>query len=476
MGLFEEYIASGADLSALGFSRCDPEPGYFCDPIGARVIGAVGVDGIHFCTVPGAGEYVFAVLPMDGTPGEGGYVRAVARSFSDFLGLLLSCRDTEAICRACALDRDQFLSYVSGIEQTGEVSAALDAVRALGVEPVADAYGYLRAVREEIDCEKLEYGEEYRELVSVAVRLRWNVGFDGAFFSEDGEDAEPIIKDVRFVWGGENFTIAGIYRFGRGFVADIARQVDPEAVCRVMQAPDGDSDDGENGRGPFAFSFTARLRVGGGTAKCTRMSAEIWTGLPESIGSVGYEICRRYMLDTSYAYQIFRLSFPYTRGDEAPVSLDMETRPSRVRVAVMDDPREGDEVKFRHPVGGDEYTLTVTSAEAFVKHIPGGEYVLPDRFASITYTVAPEFRDELTVTDADPGDQPKRRRGASSGEFYDVTDAIGIIGGADGPTSYFILSPGGERRAVSNPRFRDRPVRWRVDVYVREREGINVQL
>lgn len=44
MGLFEEYIAPGADFSALGFSRCDPEPGYFCDPVGARVIGAVGVD------------------------------------------------------------------------------------------------------------------------------------------------------------------------------------------------------------------------------------------------------------------------------------------------------------------------------------------------------------------------------------------------------------------------------------------------
>ena len=403
--------------------------------------------------------------------------------------LLLSCRDTEAICRAGALDRDRFTSYVSGIKLTGEVSAALDAVRALGVRPIGDAYGYLRAVRDEVDCNALEYGEEYRELVSVAVRLRWNVGFDGAFFSEDGEDAEPIIKDVRFRWGGENFIIPGIYRFGRGFVADIARQIAPEEVRQYMQPPDGGCrdgrddgddgdgrDDGENGRGPFTFSFTARLRVGGGTARCTRMNAENWTGMPESIGGVGYEICRHYMLDTSSAWQIFRLSFPYTRGDEAPVSLDMEARPSRVRVAVMDGPREGDAVTFRHPVGGEEYTLAVTSAETFVKHIPGGEYDLPDRFSSVTYTVTPELRDELTVTDADPGDQPKRRRGANSGDFYDCTDVIGIIGGADGPTSYFILSPGGERRAVSNPRFRDRPVRWRVDVYVRGRGEINVRL
>ena len=63
MNYLISFFRSKLDLSNIGLQRGEKESGYFCTPVGAKVIGWAGVDGIHFCIVKGFGELIFAVNP-----------------------------------------------------------------------------------------------------------------------------------------------------------------------------------------------------------------------------------------------------------------------------------------------------------------------------------------------------------------------------------------------------------------------------
>ena len=109
MGRFySQFLRSGIDLSPLGLElRADGA--YFCTPRGARIIGAAGVDGIHFCFVRGFGETVFAVSPMN-SPADS--IHPVTADFREFLRLLLACGDTAALEQAWQWDEAQFDAFV----------------------------------------------------------------------------------------------------------------------------------------------------------------------------------------------------------------------------------------------------------------------------------------------------------------------------------------------------------------------------
>ena len=97
---FQKFLRSGldlaplgVDLAPLGVERREESLPYFCTPKGARIFARSGVDGIHFCFVRGFGETVFAVSPMNGREN---CVHPVAKSFRDFLRLLLALHDAAA--------------------------------------------------------------------------------------------------------------------------------------------------------------------------------------------------------------------------------------------------------------------------------------------------------------------------------------------------------------------------------------------
>ena len=88
MTLYEKFEQLDIGFSLLGLEQGDVHGGYFCTPVGAEVIGWEGVDGIHYCFVKGFGEMVFAVNPSNPA---GKNVHPLARSFEDFLRLILAC-------------------------------------------------------------------------------------------------------------------------------------------------------------------------------------------------------------------------------------------------------------------------------------------------------------------------------------------------------------------------------------------------
>ena len=97
----------------------------------------------------------------------------------------------------------------------------------------------------------------------------------------------------------------------------------------------------------------------------------------------------------------------------------------------------GQKVEFVHPATNRTYVLTVLGQEAetleteAISQVPDIR-TWPTHFQVLHYQVEPELLDgELTVSDCDQSDQPVHRERPAAA-------AIAVIGGADGPTSFFV--------------------------------------
>ena len=165
MNYLISFFRSKLNLSNIGLLRGEKESGYFCTPVGAKVIGWAGVDGIHFCTVKGFGELIFAVNP---TYDPGYYVHPVARNFEDFLRLILACHDTAAIEQCWFMDREVFGEFLETNPPTEEMKACLDAIeKKYKLTPMEDSFAYMHQLQEEFDYDALVYPPEYYEIVDV---------------------------------------------------------------------------------------------------------------------------------------------------------------------------------------------------------------------------------------------------------------------------------------------------------------------
>ena len=137
MTLYQQY--KKLDVGPLlGLEPGNTRSDYFCTPKGAKVIGWEGVDGIHYCFIRGFGDMVFAVNPSN-LPGD--HVHPLARSFEDFLRLLLACGGTAAIEQAWMWNRGEFDTFLETYPPELEQRAALDTLQdKLALSPMDDPY------------------------------------------------------------------------------------------------------------------------------------------------------------------------------------------------------------------------------------------------------------------------------------------------------------------------------------------------
>ena len=120
---YAEFCQTGIDLENLGVDMKAPAEPYSCTPAGAEIFGRAGVDGIHYCLIRGFGETVFAVSPMNVAPN---YVHPLARTFSDFLRLLLACGSCDAPEQAWQWDESQFQAFLAKNPPTQEQTEVLE--------------------------------------------------------------------------------------------------------------------------------------------------------------------------------------------------------------------------------------------------------------------------------------------------------------------------------------------------------------
>lgn len=174
--IFEKFYGLDIDHSYVGLERSN-HSGYFCDPVGGKTFAGLGVDGVHFCFIDGFGEMVFSVNPMGITEH---LVNPLAYNFTDFLRLVLACKNASPIEEICWETKEQFADFMKNGSKlpdedprTAEICAKIDAEaeRVLGIiqselklEPMPDPYEYVRNIQSAFDYSKIEFTDEYYEI------------------------------------------------------------------------------------------------------------------------------------------------------------------------------------------------------------------------------------------------------------------------------------------------------------------------
>jgi len=504
MTLYEKFKTLDLNLSCLDLERGDAAGGCFCTPVGADTIGWAGVDGIHFCFVKGLGETVFAVSPMN-TPGH--YVHPVAKSFEDFLRLVLACGGTAAVEQAWMWNRGEFDAFLEACPPGGGQRAALDALRdKLTLTPIDNPYGYIKEVQSSFDYGKIPFSKEYYELGADGPetseppeRPEWKVYFENGFGScRRGHDkpGTEIPVNKAFTWGGRTWHIPAVYACGKGLVVDFCVDVDLAAYRAFVEkwrpwrqgeknlTPE--DEERQNAENPLTVVFNSKATVNGRELHPSSGNGCCW--IPISLRRE-YEqgeyirqdwdtvwLMEHYGLDAEKGWMFWRQSFPWSTKTKPAVKTlslalaqDRQAVPGR-RFTVSG---AGDAVPFTHPVTGEKHTLRVVEAEnqeMDPSQLDGG-FEYPTHYTALSYVVEPELpRNALTVRDCGQGDSPRVREQAAGGADRPAAAcSVGIIL-ANGKT-------GRPRTACSALRFEPpERIEWRMVFYRKTAEDIEVDL
>ena len=323
MTLYQKFKKLKIDFSAIEFEQAGDDDKYFCTPIGARIIGRAGVDGIHYCVVRGQGEMVFAVNPMN-DPGKN--VFPIANTFDELLSLLLACGSMAAIEQTHMWDEEQFEEFVAENQPTPAQRAVFDVLRdKLGITPMEDPFAYLRRLQERYDYGMLHFSKEYYEnLDALACDNRppeWKVTIDGDFRAERGKAGQEIAIGKEFDWGDEHWYVPAVYLCSGGIVADFCIQLDDDRVKAYFRK--GRESEEKNIRpsyeervvlereSPIHIGFRAEIELNGEVIKNKRGRGGVW--IPEELagndswmGNDEKWILEHYGLDRSKAWVISR--------------------------------------------------------------------------------------------------------------------------------------------------------------------------
>lgn len=164
------FYALFPSTDGFGFFQCADNEGYPCTPVGAEIFGWTGVDGTHLCFMPPLNrDMVFAVSPMN----FGNCVFPIARSFHDFLSLLLFFGSIPPMELPVAplefppLEKWRFIKFVA--ENKQDISLAhknnLETLRtSFHLTPQIRAYEYLFKLQSEFKYGSIPYSKEYLDL------------------------------------------------------------------------------------------------------------------------------------------------------------------------------------------------------------------------------------------------------------------------------------------------------------------------
>lgn len=507
MNAYEKFKNLNIDLSSVGLGQNDTEVTYYCTPKGANIIGWAGVDGIHYCTIPGFGELIFAISPMN----FGDCVHPIARNFEDLLRLLLSCVDMAALEQCYAWDEEQFKAFLIDCPATEEQQVALDTIRKeFDLEPMEDAFAYVKELQAEFDLSEIPYTEDYYdpEMNAAAPEkpTEWQVFYDGGYRTKDrkGRAGEEITLNSRFSWGDEIWHIPAVYSCSKGLVVEFCVEIDPiklrafldkwVPMLKENERPSRDVQEQIDCENPLVINARPLFLLNGKEMHAKSGTSFSW--FPESCKVEGTEnpretkgLIEHYGLDETRAWSFHRWSCPWPTKRKSSVKslkLKLERRSVNIEGVHFANPSVGDVVSFVHPITGTEHKLTVLEyeqQELATKAFANEEYEYPMHHTAMTYTLEPDLPNrKLQVRDCLDNDEPKRRsRNPHEPQASYDACSIGIIGGADGPTA-IIFSQGAKTKveqhaALSALHFEPvSDVEWKIVFREKPMEDIEIEI
>lgn len=398
----------------------------------------------------------------------------------------------------------------------------------------------------------------------------WKVYFEGNFWSrkEKGEPCKEIPVKKEFLWSGDRCCIPAIYACSQGLVVDICREIPTEKIgdflkkwgmlreeracsnedCQsretIWKLVETEPDFSEEERrqiereNPFTWEFRPHIFVNGkeleqGQGCSTSWNPWLQGGTSETVcaqeagaeelegeGSPEAAIMKHYGLDLQQGWTIWRYAFSWgtENGNEELLSqnegeknlcIKLQAYPEELPGPHFTVEKEGDEIRFCHPISGKEHVLKVVElgAESLKKEaledleesrksgrkcrgaceVSEEPLEWPTHFKQLKYIVTPELPNEkFRIFDCAESDAPRRKANAigtslqGNGQKEYKAASIGIIGGSDGPTSVFIAGKGSEPQvhlAFSAMHFEPvSQVEWRMVFYEKLREDITITI
>lgn len=472
-----QFLKAQIDLEPLGLIMEGPFEAYFCTPKGARIFARSGVDGIHFCFVRGFGETVFAVSPMNGREN---CVHPVAKSFRDFLRLLLALHDAAAIEQAWQWNAAQLEEFEQKHPSSDEQLAALDKlVFTFHLRPMAEPWKYIHTVQSGFDYGKLRFSEEfYDDDTPDMTDEPWQVTFEGNFWGAHGKPGKELRLGASFSWAGDEWLVPAAYVCREGIVLDLCKRVPVEQVFgfrekwNLSKENDGrDWDEAQRLRAiaesPFSERLGAELTVNGQTLRQEHGCSLCWDPLyPDGNDREEQRVREHYRLDELDGWYIKRISFPWKgkkKADIRSLSLHIREDPLEVPGQEFSPERAGDSITFTLP--GAQQTYTLTALALHTEELPlFGETVYTTELA---YDIAPE----------PPGGSVTLRDFAEAIRFSPRGElsgcAFGVIGGADGPVA---LAMGRDIACSQVRREKERRVTWTLVFREKRKEDKTVTL
>ena len=337
MNTYEAYKNREFDLAAFGLDRCGGDYTYFCTPVGADVFASPGVDGIHYCMIEGFGELIFAISPMN-CPGE--YVHPVAKSFDDFLRLLLVCDGDAAIEQCWQWSQEQFDQFMGEQQVLPETKeAAMRLMELTGLEPAELPYKYIRDLQKSFNYKSIPFSEEYYETVSPEdleqaeeilceqPATPWAVYYEENFWASQhkSEPCDEISLEKHFQWAGRDWYIPSVYTCEKGMVADILMRVDTSKLQAFMDkwnvTPENEFQFTPMQRrqmeleNPLVFHFRTDMTINGKPIRSNRGCSTAYVPFRYEIDRQEWEpILDYYNLDRASCWVIQRSCFPWIDG------------------------------------------------------------------------------------------------------------------------------------------------------------------
>lgn len=490
MTLYQRFKKLPIDLAAIGMEQSNTSVTYFCTPKGARIIGWAGVDGIHYCTIRGFGEMIFAVSPMNARD----CVHPIARSFEDLLRLLLACSDMAALEQCFAWDEAQFKAFLNDCPPSEPQKAVLQTIReAFSLMPMEDAFGYVKQLQSGFDYSSIPYTEDYYDVEmnpsAEPKEQAWKVTFDGGFWGGSGRAGKEIPIGRIFRWGEEVWHVPAVYACAKGLVVDLLMEAEPENVRRFMEKWELYREEEQRftkeemrqmeREHPLDAEIRPELTLNGKPLQAEHGTGMSWipaSCLPEGLETEteAKRTLTHYGLDPSKAWALRRWAFRYStkrRPEIRSLQLTMVREHTDIPAARFHTPDVGGSVSFYHPLTGAVHTLTVREYETQTlgqNHFPDADMEYPTHFAAMAYTLTPDVdHRNFMLQDCNEGDAPRRRQ-AESNVFAPTAacsvGVIGVIGGASGPTAIYVTgkAPQNLHAACSSLHFEpvSEPVEW----------------
>ncbi len=503
MTIYQKFRKLNINHAMIGMEQQESQPTYFCTPIGSKIIGWAGVDGIHYCTIRGFGEMIFVISPMN-LPED--YVHPIARNFEELLGLLLSCGSMDAIEHVHKWDKTQFEEYVKENQTSHEQTAILNVIKErLDIKPMNDPFSYIKNLQADFDYTKIKYPPEYYDInmnpEAEEQVTEWKVTYDGGFWRNKGRGGKELSVRKIFFWGNERWYIPAIYLCSKGIVVDFCTDTDPESLkayidkwellnksCKHYSKEHEQQMHSEH---PLNVEFDPKIILNGKELRSDHGYSLSW--IPKSCLNGEYQVeletkhvLEHYDLDLSRGWSIHRYCFLWATKrvpNIQSLKLTMKRSPIIVPGVHIVSPSVGNTVTITHPITAIEHSLTIHEYEQHKieqNYLRNENMEYPTHYSVLTYTLSPDIpgRDHM-LRDYNDGDRPRIKNPRQEQLTTVSAASIGVIGGADGPTM-IALSRGDSVRlhaACSSLYFEPNlNIEWYISFNVKKMDDIEVDL